>query len=66
MMEDSQDFSWMFVDTTNDPNGMSKQFAIQYVPTMVILCDNQEVGRHTGSQVMGYFNLLKKLRHYSS
>lgn len=63
MIEDNPDFSWMFVDTTNDPTDLASRFGIQYVPTMVALCNNQEVGRHTGSQAMGYYHLLKNLRN---
>lgn len=63
MMEDNSDFSWMFVDITNDSANLAQRFAIQYVPTMVALCNNQEVGRHTGSQAMGYYHLLKNLRN---
>lgn len=66
MMEDNSDFSWMFVDTTNDPTELATRFRIQYVPTMVIVADNREIGRHTGSQAMGYYQLLKNLRNYST
>jgi hypothetical protein len=66
MMEDNSDFSWMFVDTTNDPTNLGARFGIQYVPTMVAIYNNQEIGRHTGSQAMGYYHLLKNLRNYSA
>ena len=66
MLEDNSDFSWMFVDTTNDPTDLASRFNVQYVPTMVTLYNNQEIGRNTGSQAMGYFHLLKKLRNYSA
>jgi thioredoxin-like negative regulator of GroEL len=63
MFEDNTDFSWMFVDTINDPADLAQKFGVQYVPTMVTLYHNQEVGRYSGSQAMGYYHLLKNLRN---
>lgn len=64
MKEDNVDFLWNFVDTSNDPNGIASRFTIQYVPTMIVTYNDKEIGRYTGSQAIGYYNLLKTLRHY--
>lgn len=66
MKEDNIDFLWNFVDTSKDPNGIASRFTIQYVPTMIVTYNDKEIGRHTGSQAIGYYNLLKTLRHYRS
>lgn len=63
LMEDFQDFNWKFVDIKNDPENIAVRHRVQYVPTMLAVIGDEEVGRHTGSVMMGYYALLKNLRN---
>lgn len=66
MREDFPGINWCFVDITDDVENMARFFKIAVVPTMVALQDRQEIGRHSGSNMMGYLTLLKKLRNNRS
>jgi thiol-disulfide isomerase/thioredoxin len=66
MMEDFSDVvSFKFVDITKDADLVST-CAIKFVPTMVVYYNNEEIGRHTGSDIIGYLNLVRKLRKHGS
>lgn len=58
LKEDYDIFTWIDVDTSNDPHGFTRKFGVTAVPTMVI----ENVGSFTGTQAMGYLTLLKKAK----
>jgi hypothetical protein len=62
LKEDYPGFSWNFIDTTNDTENLGGQLGVTHVPTMITF-DNQghEIGRYTGSTIMGYYALVKRL-----
>jgi thioredoxin-like negative regulator of GroEL len=43
-------------------NGLGKKFGIQVVPTIVIVKNGVEVGRHSGTNMIVYYTLLRKAR----
>jgi thiol-disulfide isomerase/thioredoxin len=47
------------VNTHNDPQDISRQLSITVVPTMVVLKDGVEVGRHSGTNITGYYRILQ-------
>jgi hypothetical protein len=61
LQEDHPAIQWVMVDTTQDPSNISKIMNITHVPTMVAVYGGREVGRHSGTQMMGYFALVKRL-----
>jgi thiol-disulfide isomerase/thioredoxin len=61
LQEDHPSIQWAMVDTTNDPNHISTTLNITHVPTMVAVYNGREIGRHSGTQMMGYFSLVKRL-----
>ena len=61
LQEDYKQVNWATVDTGNDPGHLATLYKITHVPTMVAVYDGREVGRHSGTQLMGYFALLKRL-----
>ena len=51
---------WVSINTKEDPRGIAARFQVTHVPTMVVLKNNQEVGRHSGSQIGIYYSLIRK------
>lgn len=59
--EDYAQFAWTHVDTSKDLGNFSTQFHVRLVPTMVVVKnDGTEFGRHEGTSLIGYFNLLRR------
>jgi thiol-disulfide isomerase/thioredoxin len=61
LQEDHKQITWVTVDTANDPGQLASLYKITHVPTMVAVYEGKEVGRHSGTQMMGYFALVKRL-----
>jgi thiol-disulfide isomerase/thioredoxin len=61
LQEDYKQVSWLSVDTTADPRNFATTYKVMHVPTMVAVKNGAEIGRHSGTQMMGYFALLKRL-----
>jgi thiol-disulfide isomerase/thioredoxin len=62
LKEEFDDVKWTSVNTHIDPNGLGKKFGVQVVPTIVVLKNGAEVGRHSGTNMIVYYSLLKKAR----
>lgn len=61
LQEDHKQITWVTVNTANDPGQLAATYKITHVPTMVAVYEGKEVGRHSGTQMMGYFALVKRL-----
>ena len=61
LTEDYKTFQWVSIDTTADPSHIATTYKVTHVPTMVAVHNGTEVGRHSGTQLMGYFALAKRL-----
>jgi thioredoxin 2 len=61
LTEDHPRITWATVDTTADPGNLATLHKVTHVPTMVALSNGVEIGRHSGTQLMGYFALAKRL-----
>ena len=61
LTEDHPKITWVTVDTTADPSHLATTYKVTHVPTMVAVNNGVEVGRHSGTQLMGYFALTKRL-----
>jgi len=62
LKEEFEDVKWTSVNTHIDLHGVGKRFGIQVVPTIVVLKNGVEVGRHSGANMILYYTLLKKAR----
>lgn len=51
---------WVSINTKDDPKQISHKFQVAVVPTIIVLKHNQEVGRHSGTQVAIYYSLIRK------
>jgi thiol-disulfide isomerase/thioredoxin len=61
LTEDHTNFRWINIDTTADLGNVATMYKVTHVPTMVAVSNGMEIGRHTGTQLMGYFALAKRL-----
>ena len=63
LQEDYGQFEWVHIDTTTDPIATAFKYGVRLVPTMVVFKeDGTEFGRHEGSSLIGYFNLLRRAK----
>lgn len=62
LKEEFDDVKWTSVNTHIDPYGLGKKFGVQVVPTIVVMKNGVEVGRHSGTNMIVYYSLLKKAR----
>jgi thiol-disulfide isomerase/thioredoxin len=61
LQEDYKQIQWGMVDTSVDPEHLASTFKVTHVPTMIAVYQGNEMGRHSGTQMMGYFALVKRL-----
>ena len=60
LKEEFETVQWVGVNTHNDGQGYAAQLKVTVVPTIVVLKNNQEVGRHSGSSIGIYYAILRK------
>ena len=60
MKEEFPQVTWVSINTHADPKNYSSEFKVSVVPTMVVLKDNVEIGRHSGSSMGIYYSLIRK------
>jgi hypothetical protein len=48
------------VNTHDDPKHLAQRLAVSVVPTIVVLKNNQEVGRHSGTTMGIYYSILRR------
>lgn len=51
---------WVSVNTHQDTKGIAQQLRVTVVPTIVVLKNDVEIGRHSGTQVAIYYALIRK------
>lgn len=62
LKEEFDDVKWTSVNTHVDMNGLGKKMGIQAVPTIVVFKNGAEVGRHSGTNMIVYYTLIRKAR----
>lgn len=60
LKEDYPQYTWTEVDIHEDTQGLTRRWGVMVVPTVLIVKDGKEVGRHMGTDLGGYFRLMKK------
>lgn len=59
LKEEFPDVTWVTVNTHNDPNNFTAKFGISVVPTIAVVNKNNEVEKHTGTSMMGYYRIIR-------
>ena len=60
MKEDFPQVTWETVNTHDDEKGIARTLKVQAVPTIVVYKNGSEIGRHSGTNVIMYYGLLRK------
>jgi hypothetical protein len=60
MKEDFPTIKWETVNTHDDDKGIARTMKVQVVPTIVVYKEGVECGRHSGTNVIMYFSLLRR------
>ena len=66
LKEEFEDVKWTAVNTHVDPQGLAKKMNVSVVPTIVFFKNGVEVGRHSGTNMIVYYTLLRKAKSTSS
>ncbi len=64
LKEEFDDVKWLAVNTHQDSDGIARRLGVVVVPTIVILKNDVEVGRHSGTTMSIYYSLLRKARSF--
>lgn len=59
LKEDYSNVNWINVNIQNDSEGYTEKYGVTVVPTMVVVGKNGSIHRHSGTNMMGYYNLLR-------
>jgi thioredoxin 1 len=51
---------WVSINTHQDTKGIAQQLRVTVVPTIVVLKNDVEIGRHSGTQVAIFYSLIRK------
>ncbi len=51
---------WISINTKEDPKAVARLMNISVVPTIVVVKDGMEVGRHSGTQIAIFYTLIRK------
>ena len=60
MKEEFSQAEWHSINTHADTQGLARQFNVSVVPTMVVLKNGVEVGRHSGASIGIYYTIIRK------
>ena len=60
MKEDFPAVGWQSINVQDDPTGMARALGVKAVPTVVVAKNGVEIGRHSGTNVIMYYSLLRR------
>lgn len=60
LKEDFENVEWVSVNTHDDSKAYAQKFGVSLVPTMVVTKDGTEIGRHSGTQMIMYYTIIRK------
>ena len=64
LKEEFPQFTWVSVNTHDDPNNYARQFGVQFVPTLVMVITNADgkilmSEKKTGTNAADYYRLIR-------
>jgi len=60
LKEEFPQIRFVSINTHADVNGYAAKLNVTVVPTIVVLKDNVEIGRHSGTTIAIYYAILRK------
>lgn len=58
LKEEFENYNWHSVNIKQDP-ATTDRFRVHSIPCIVVVKDGREVGRHMGTEMMGYYRILR-------
>lgn len=52
--------TWQSINIREDVRGIAAQLNVAVVPTIVVMKNGVEIGRHSGTQVAIYYSIIRK------
>lgn len=52
--------TWQSINIREDVRGIAAQLNVAVVPTLVVMKNGVEIGRHSGTQVGIYYSIIRK------
>ena len=59
LKEEFEGVQWVTVNTHNDTDELARKFHVSVVPTIVVTKNGTEVGRHSGTNMITYYSILR-------
>ena len=59
LKEEFNTVQWISIDIKNDQQEYGKKFDVRFVPTVVVVGKNGQIGKHSGTAVAGYYRILR-------
>lgn len=59
LKEDFPGVTWVTVNTHQDPEGFVRKFGVSVVPTIAVVSATGVVEKHTGTDMIGYYRILR-------
>jgi thiol-disulfide isomerase/thioredoxin len=60
LKEEFDTVTWVSTNTTEDTDNLARTLKVVAVPTIVVLKGGYEVGRHSGTSIIGYYTLFRR------
>lgn len=60
LKEEFSQAKWVSINTHQDTEGYAAKHKVAVVPTIVVLKNDVEIGRHSGSTIGIYYSILRK------
>lgn len=60
LKEEFDQVQWVSVNTHDDRQGLAAKYQVSVVPTIVVVKNGVEVGRHSGTTMTVYYSILRK------
>lgn len=59
LKEEFSQVDWVTVNTHQDPTGLTRKLGVTVVPTIAVVSATGAVEKHSGSDMMGYYRILR-------
>jgi thiol-disulfide isomerase/thioredoxin len=60
LKEEFSTLQWKHVNIKNDPEGLTQQYGVKFVPTLVTVSSAGVVLSHSGTNIGGYYRILRQ------
>lgn len=60
LKEEFPSVNWVSVNTHDDRQNVANKYGVTLVPTIVVVKNDIEIGRHSGTTMITYYSILRK------